>query len=388
MDRTEILDQEVYNSITRRNVTVRYALRLTKTHPAYKAAVALINRGKKPKKKVAPKKTKKDDVKSSSLEVEPYYVDVIEHRLEDTPGQIHALDEYGKKHLNGVSPIEIAAKYLSLIYDPKKDAIEELEVQVADMDKSKYPRMRINILLENGTQITRIIKTSTKTGKSVIKNDYFTLGRGIQGGKGLAKKMLQETIKMADAIDAEAVLFEAGLTAGGYVWAKYGAIPTPESRVGQYSLMYPRLQNFDNEIAEQIDDQKDYIKRFSSMAKKKSGESEYYARQVVQMQESLKVFEEAQRFAQENPQFMKALTMLFKKEVKKLGKWWNDERGYHNIPFKDMGKFGKKLSPDLLSYLAQTPVGKVFLLESGWNGYFNMRKGSMGRKMLEKAVNS
>jgi hypothetical protein len=388
MTRAELLQQRIVNPNTQNKVSVRYALRLPKQHPAYKAAVALVASHSKKKKVVSKKPREKKSDEPRSLEVEPYYVDVIEHRLEDTPGQIQALDDYGKKHLNGVSPIEIAAKYLSLIYDPKKDAIEELEVQVADMDKSKYPRMRINILLENGTQITRIIKTSTKTGKSVIKNDYFTLGRGIQGGKGLAKKMLQETIKMADAIDAEAVLFEAGLTAGGYVWAKYGAIPTPESRVGQYSLMYPRLQNFDNNIAKKIDDQKDYIKRFSSMAKKKSGESEYYARQVVQMQESLKVFEEAQRFAQENPQFMKALTMLFKKEVKKLGKWWNDERGYHNIPFKDMGKFGKKLSPDLLSYLAQTPVGKVFLLESGWNGYFNMRKGSIGRKMLEKAVNT
>lgn len=383
MTRAELLQQRIVNPNTQNKVSVRYALRLPKQHPAYKAAVALvtshINKNKVASKK--PREKKSDEPRS--LDVDKKFVDEIEVR--GTPEQIHALDEYGKKHLNGVSPIEIAAKYLSLIYDPKKDAIEEMEVEIDT--ESRYPKLKINILLENGTQITRIIKTSTRTGKSVIKNDYFTLGRGIQGGKGLAKKMLQETIKMADAIGAEAVLFEAGLTAGGYVWAKYGGIPTPQSRVGQYALMYPRLQNFDANVGKKIDDAKDYIKRFSAMAKKKSGESDYYKEQVRLMTLNLKVLEEAQRFAQENPQFMKALIMLFKREVKKLGKWWNDERGYHNIPFKDMGKFGKNLSPDLLSYLAQTPVGKVFLLESGWNGYFNMRKGSIGRKMLEKAVN-
>lgn len=381
MTRAKLLQQKIVNPNTQNKVSVRYALRLPKQHPAYKAAVALIASHSKKKKVVSKKPKKKKNDEPRSLGVKQRFVDIVKDRVEEfaEEGDLEALEAHGRKHFNGVSPLEIAAKYLEMIYDPTKDEISEIEVKV---DYRRFPQININIVLKNGTTITRMIKTSTRTGKNVIKNDFFELGGG-ESGKGFAKKMLEGTLEIADSIGAEAVLFEAGLSAGGYVWAKYGGIPAPTSRIGQYALIYPRLRNFDKVIRRRIDDTKDHLESL----KKSTTDSSYRAQQIKRQTKNLEMLEEAERFIQENPQFLKTLTKLFKKEIDKLGSWYNHEKGYHNVPLKLFGKLGKELSPDLLSYLAQTPLGKMFLLESGWNGYFNMRKSSIGRKMLELALN-
>ena len=389
MDRTEILDRKILNPVTKKRVTVRYALRLAKTHPAYKAAFALVNRGRKAvkKKKVVKKKVQPSfDVDIKALKVVERFTDAVTRRQ---------LETHAEKYLNGVSPVDIAAKYLSLIYDPSKKGndIQTLSVYVDTWEH--YPKIQIEIRLDNGTSITRSIQTSTRNGTNVIHNDYFELGKDVPKGGGLARKMLQETIKIAEAINAKAVLFEAGLTAGGYVWAKYGAIPAPKSRINIYNTVLEKLLDTDRYFTEMIESterSKEYYSEKLQIAKEDgdSYEIEYYQRFVDRYDSSMAKIKQNYEMVKQNKDVVEKIKKLVTSELKKIGDF--DEDNYDDSDYygheRKRHQMGKMLSPDLLTYIANTPLGKFLLLDTGWNGYFNMKKGSLGRTMLEKAINT
>lgn len=384
MTREELLQQTIVNPVTKNNVTIQYALKLPKEHAAYKAAAAFIqarsNVKRRPKETLPTKKEPLFTVDATILGKAEEWV-----RRRDGHGEAQRLQEYGDKYLNGVSPLTIASKYLETIYDPTKDEIMQFDVytKLTTYDGKLSPQVKIGIRLKNGTSIARTIKTSVKRNTSVIENDYFELGEKVPAGTGHARRMLQETIKIADSIGAEAVLFEASLSAGGYVWAKYGGIPTPDSREVMYHGIYRILNNFDTRLQDRIDKTENSLADVTQASKKMGDRdlaSRTYDEYIRKHTNALKMLRDTEAFVKANPQFMSSLHKLLEQQI----------RQYDISPSttpEERDKRRTNLSPELLSYIANTPLGKFLLLDTSWTGYFNMRKGSLGRKMLEDAVN-
>ncbi len=388
MTRAELLKKLVVNPKTKNKVTVRYALRLPKTHPAYRAAVALV--GKFTKKKS--KKVVKAKSKPQSLGVNPERVAdmaaYIKARKVELGVTVQSLIKYGEKYLNGVSPVEIAAKYLEIIDAKDTKDIEECRIEV-QLPGSYYrhPRLEIAISLNNGTKITRVIKTSLKSKNSVIKNDYFELGREVKTGTGHAKRMLQETMKIADKINAKAVLFEAGLSAGAYVWAKYGGIPTPHHRVRLYQGIHEMLSDIDEDAQLKLQDANELISYYTMQLNNAQAIGDfslipYYKRQLNFAVEKLNSINKLIEQVKADPKTIKLLQKLFAKQVDIIRQQEKEGNGSYSD-----AEIGRHLSPDLLNFMSHTFLGKFFLLDNYWDGYFNMRKGSLGRTMLEKEVN-
>lgn len=378
MTRAQLLAQKIINPVTQNKVSVRYALMLPKSHLAYKAAQALLAQHTKDKPKKAPVATPR----KATLDVSPEARAVVEKHVSN-PVRRDILQEYGDEHLNGVSPIDIAASYLSLIWDEDPDGILKLNVY-----QQSDTRISIEIKLANGSSITRGIRTSRKTGANIIYNEYFELGRNVPKGGGLAKKMLRQTIDLADKINAKAVMFHAGLSAGGYVWAKYGGIPTPSSRIEMYSSINSKLENLPLYVSQIIATRQEniryYEKRIIELQDEFPDDAAAYAEIAMRQLQGIEELERTLEIANKNKPQLDVLKKMFEKGTEPLQTYFKNGVAY--VPSFLTYRVGKQLPTDLLQYVAHSPFGKLLLMETEWWGYFNMRKGSLGRNMLEHAV--
>lgn len=387
MTREELLSQLVRNPLTQRDVTVRYALKLPKDHPAYRAAAALVQKSAK-KADDAPTPSRSKQKKPITTErMALLTVKVSQVNGEPAARGSGVLRRHGEKYLHGTSPLDITAVYLSSLGVTNESQVDVVEIDVTDeSSEGGHPEVRIHIELKDGTTLTRYIKTSRKRKNSVIVNAHFELGYEVQRGGGRARQMLADTIKIADQINATAVLFSAGLDAGGYVWAKYGAIPDPKSRIDVYQTLLDRIKHGGNdEDARSLKYLQNTIKEYQKMLKTatKGGKMyDYYRETIADYERQIENRMKQEELFKKHRAEIALIRKLIEAEVKKLPR--NIDGQY--MSQQERHVIGSKLSRNLLAYIATTQFGKALLLQTEWDGYFDMREGSLGREMLEKAL--
>jgi hypothetical protein len=99
---------------------------------------------------------------------------------------------------------------MTIHYDEHSDKLNvEGKVQEDDRDIGDYQR---NIDLKNNSAYSA----------------YFVLKRG-ERGAGLGKKLLASNVAMYQKLGIDKVRVSANIDVGGYAWAKYGYVPTPDS---------------------------------------------------------------------------------------------------------------------------------------------------------------
>jgi hypothetical protein len=95
-----------------------------------------------------------------------------------------------------------------------------------DLKEFTFTRKNDWITIKNALIIQRTFRI--KAGEILVEHDYFVLPEEHQG-KGLVKPILQESLQQYININASKIIVHAGLSGGGYVWAKYGFVATRES---------------------------------------------------------------------------------------------------------------------------------------------------------------
>lgn len=380
----QIYTRTIRNPITQNDVTVRYALSLPDEHPAHKAAEALLDKhGVEPEEEEPKQQSPQTGGSLASQQTQG----IVRGKL--LAFDVEHAEEHGRKHLNGTSPVDIAASYLEMLGVTSEDQVSTIEMTVrvippswplgprGDAEVQGRKLLRIAIKLTDGTEITRSFETNLRTGETVIHNDVFVLGDNVPTGTGNGKRMLRTTLQIADRIGAKKVEVTAGLSSGGYVWAKYGAVLSEFNRHTTYKLILTRLTErtfFTSKIKSSSEAlERDRQTLAKAIEKGDVDEIEHYQQVVARIEKRLSTVMEQQRLLEENPEVVKAIIELIRAELAKVA----------NI--EDESERGKLLSPTLLAYIASTPIGKI-LLGIAWSGYFDMEKGSVGRNQLEHSV--
>jgi hypothetical protein len=81
---------------------------------------------------------------------------------------------------------------------------------------------------EESIQISRRFVFNPKRGEAGIKSvehALFDISSGLQG-QGLSKKLMVDSMSMYEKMGVDEIHLHAGLSQGGYVWAKYGFVPS------------------------------------------------------------------------------------------------------------------------------------------------------------------
>ncbi len=84
---------------------------------------------------------------------------------------------------------------------------------------------------EESIQISRRFVFNPKRGEAGIKSVehvLFDISSGLQG-QGLSKKLMVDSMSMYEKMGVDEIHLHAGLSQGGYVWAKYGFVPSETS---------------------------------------------------------------------------------------------------------------------------------------------------------------
>jgi hypothetical protein len=81
---------------------------------------------------------------------------------------------------------------------------------------------------EESIQISRRFVFNPKRGEAGIKSvehALFEISSGLQG-RGLSKKLMADSMSMYEKMGVDEIHLHAALSQGGYVWAKYGFVPS------------------------------------------------------------------------------------------------------------------------------------------------------------------
>lgn len=62
-------------------------------------------------------------------------------------------------------------------------------------------------------------------GGKQVSHDWFEIPASLQG-KGITKKVMLDSMALYERIGVKRISIHAGLSQGGYVWAKYGFVPS------------------------------------------------------------------------------------------------------------------------------------------------------------------
>jgi hypothetical protein len=372
MTRDEILRQTLVNPVTKNTITVRYALNLPIEHPAHRLAWAMVQKNT-PQKSNQPAPQKKTT--AGTMQVDPKRKALVQQLNKNLKEEIEAFD---RAHLNGGSLVDITAEYLSSL------GVDDELVKRATINIHDDSFAEISIALADGTTMIREISVSETDGQIVINHALFELGSDLQVGSGYAKRMLTSAIRIADSIKASMVKFHAGMSAGGYVWAKYGATPTPMSRIRMYSSIKDTLDNFEEVTTERYNDARDELA--SLTRNDPSSRAPWTINRIKKMERQLEVIEAAQKLVKEHPEYLASLRKLLELEEEKIPAQYRNAITGWTVPDEEVRSIGGGLSPELLSFIANTPLGKFLLLDTEWHGFFDMRKGSPGRSMLEQQL--
>lgn len=356
MTRDELLRTRVTNPNTKRKVTVRYALTLPPEHPAYRAAARLIQKTSKKRQSdtraPAPRSTTPptESLRNMNTDlVTPWIV-----RSSD-------LDAFSTTYMDGIHPKQIAAKYLKTLGVTSNDDIRR--VTVAATQARGYPQFTVGILLEDGTELVRDFRRRKDRNEWIVDHNYFGLGSRSKGiGSGFGKRMLRDTLAIADELNIVAASFSASMASGGYVWARYGGIPDPQIRRKIMTRITDQVVDIDvlrTRVTESKRVADDRVRQAESAP-------EFRRKQLIR---SAQLYSDTLDAIEKNPDTVSIIHDMITNELE-----------------RDVDTSGRQIAPELLSYIANTPIGKYLLLGSEWYGYFNFRKGSLGRKMLDATL--
>jgi hypothetical protein len=356
MTRDELLRTRITNPNTKRKVTVRYALTLPREHPAYRAAARVIQKTSKKRRSdthtTSPRSTTPptESLRSMNTDlVTPWIV-----RSSD-------LDDFSTTYMDGIHPKQIAAKYLKTLGATSKDDISR--VIVAATHTRGYPEFTVSIALEDGTELVRNFRRRKNRNEWIVDHNYFALGSRSKGiGSGFAKHMLRDTLAIADELNIVAASFTASMASGGYVWARYGGIPDPQIRRKIMNRIQDQVVDIDTlntrvAAAKRVAD--DRVRQADSAP-------DFRRKQLIQ---SAQLYSDTLDAIEKSPDTVSIIHDMITNELE-----------------RDVDTSGRQIAPELLSYIANTPLGKYLLLGTEWYGYFNLRRGSLGRKMLDAAL--
>jgi hypothetical protein len=356
----ELLQTRVTNPYTKRKVTVRYALRLPHDHPAYREAVRVVQRNRKKPSATKPR-TDTKSTKHTPTQLrspDPAIVRVIHKALGSDAWTPRELQTFGKKYMNGISPINIVAQYLKTFGVTRSDQIKKLYF-LGETDD--FPSLSISIQLTDGTKLSRTFTRRRTKNEWIVEHDHFALGDRVDKGQGLGKRMLRDTLAIADELNIVAAKFSAGLESGGYVWARYGGIPDPGSRRRIMKRIQDQVVN--------VDRLKTTIRTAKRVAESRLRKTQPDTDEQRQLTRSIQLYTDTLDAVETNPKVVATIHTMITADLK-----------------KDSDKSGRQMSPELLSYIANTPLGKYLLLGTEWEGYFNLRRGSLGRRVLEQSI--
>lgn len=191
------------------------------------------------------------------------------------------------------------------------------------------------------------------------------LSKGSGGLRPSAPKLLKHAISACDALGISSIKFEAGLTAGGYIWAKMGAIPDKQSikelltsdvwsandRVPEGRL-HRMIDNI-RQIAEKLDEGKQ-LTAGELLGNRRFGgtfDEEENKKLVGKIIRDVQKAKNTGTFEQE----MEVLDILLKKIEE---------------------------DPSLISAIANHEFGRYILQGCGWQGSFNIENGSSSREFI------
>jgi hypothetical protein len=270
------------------------------------------------------------------------------------------LDEFSTTYMDGIHPKQIAAKYLKTLGVTSTDDIRR--VTVTATHARGYPQFTVGILLEDGTELVRDFRRRKDRNEWIVDHDYFSLGSRSKGiGSGFGKRMLRDTLAIADELNIVAASFSASMASGGYVWARYGGIPDPKIRRKIMTRIADQIVDIDVLRTRVTESKRFYEDRLRQADPGFEERRKQLTRNVQLYTDTLDVIEK-------NPTTVSIIHDMISAEL------------------EQSGPAGRQIDPELLSYVANTPIGKYLLLGSEWYGYFNFRKGSLGRKMLDAAL--
>lgn len=358
----------IKNPLTGNIVKVKYALSLPHDHPAYLLARQKFPEHVPQEEPEVANTRRKDQLKSMARDAI-----TATQRGMWTGTSVDDLEQFGQNYLNGVNPVDIVADYLGLLEVHSPAEIASIESTTNDTPSKAI--LNFSIKLRDGSTVTRTIHHNKGSGKNVIYHNWFSL-EDRAFGRGIAKKMLRLSIDIADKINADTIEFTAGLQSGGYVWAKHGAQVDSLDRYNIASMMHNDLNSPGRAIERHnrkglrnINEAKDRYVRLKELVKRGSVDRQT-AREVLVRIHALymsgkalkQVADNAATFIQENPDSANALKSLI----------FNQLNG--------------TVDGNLLYIISRHPLGKFLLLDTSWDGYFDLTRGSLGRSQLEDSL--
>jgi hypothetical protein len=354
MSRIDILRTKFVNPTTRRKVTVAYALSLPREHPAYREAKLIVARNSS-QKKSAHKSRRQHAANVPTTtplnDIETVYMDIVDSFIRSNNPKIK-ISKFAEQYMDGLSPIKIAAQYLKGFGVTEASQVDSVEILTSTW--KGVPQFKVTINLTDGTYLEREFKRRKKRHEWIVYNSFFS---SPQKHRGLAKQMLRSTLVIADELNVVAAPFHASLESGGYVWARMGGIPEQSERPQLLRHIKNRLDNIDTVLRTARRVHLDLIDN----AKNDQSKREY--------QTNLNLLDTTIAALEKNPGVADMIDQIVTQELSNDSDW-----------------SGKRISPDIFTYIASTPIGKYLLLGTVWNGYFNLRKGSFGRQLLENII--
>lgn len=394
----------VENPRTGRKVTIRYALGLAPDHPAHKAARALLGQhtatsqdsttsNTTPKQEPATRKKEpslsQTEVLSKNRKTLLKYMRSFVNTDAELQSKLQPLLEFGYRHLKGQSPIDIATDYVSIFGPIKINEIKDFYMyharDYAPQFDRETPIFTFSLTLHDGTKLKRTIFGNDAGHPAELQHDLMVVSPKRSIGGGLAKEMLRKSLSVADNVGAKKIRFYAGLSSGGYVWAKYGGIPESyretnaiiqklknahifaKARMAEHSS---KRQMAD--LKQQGKELKEKLSRPTSPANKRklTRQAETLLAEYKSHKRMLELIRQYREVVAKNPRTEQA----FKTFINKLS------NKFDRNPSSIQG------TPFMQQIANMVPFGPLLLLGSGWEGYFDLTEGSPGRTQFIDAI--
>ena len=246
-DRNSILTQ-TYTTVGGRTIQIATGLRL-KNNPDRKAdydrAIALIRQltnkssGDAPANNSAPKSTKPNKrilTTGQRLKLyDKFKAQVNDFAIKELPG--HHRDEWNEsvrafrnKFKTNHSIQEFIANMAMEV--SSVDTIKDVKIDYVGayiLHNEIRVSTRLGVTDHAGNESSISIIRIFNPRKKLVKHSEFEIEDPNLRGHGIAKKIFKSSLQFYDSIGLQSITLEAGMSAGGYAWLRFGAIPNKSS---------------------------------------------------------------------------------------------------------------------------------------------------------------
>lgn len=283
---------------------------------------------------------------------------------------------FSQKYLNNANMSEVIAEYLDVIggHSPTtKISVTVTKHGYLNSETLDFSVEDNEIFMQRVLHAT-VLNNNRKNLK--LYNAMLTAPPDMQGSN-IAKKSLSAMLRVGDRLGITKANLNAGLAVGGYAWIKAGAIVNDPQSLCR--TLADRLNDFDNFRTRKIENlNRDIqygtdrlhreltlynnttdpdIKELLRIDIQKSGE-------YIRSKEKLRTFMEKTLITDDDSDLRNTFTSLINRAV------------FQSDQFARL----------VLYRLAHTPLGKAMLLGQGWDGYYDLKKNSRGRRRIEKYI--